>query len=131
MRARTVLMLTALIAVSLLSGGSAEASRAKPEPADMEGYLPEPMPPGFRVLVNELEGPAFADASGKTLYKWPLRGLRNGSIGDRKDAPSSCTPEVTRVNSGFMSIYPPGLLLPDLATRKSCQEVWPPVPAAQ
>ena len=69
----------------------------------------------------------FADASGRTLYKWPLKGLRNGDVGDRKNAASNCTSEVYTVNSGLMSPYPPGFTLPDAATRKSCAEVWPAV----
>lgn len=99
-------------------------------PAESEDYLPEPMPPGFRVTMNEVEGPVFADRSGKTLYTWPLHGLRNGDVGDRKNVPSSCTSRVERVNSGMMSPYPAGYTLPELAARKSCAEEWPPVLAA-
>ena len=109
----------ALLAL-LLFGASAGA-------AEREGWLPEPMPPGFQVLVNEVEGPVFADQSGKTLYKWPLHGLRNGNVGDRKNAPSACTSEIMKVNDGLMSPYPAGYTLPDVATRKSCADLWPAV----
>lgn len=93
----------------------------------MEEYVEARMPPGFQVVVTELEGPVFADAKGRTLYKWPLANLRNGATGDRKDGNSECTDEVMRVTSGLMSPYPGGLLLPNLDQRPSCAEVWPPV----
>src|SRR5690554_6214672 len=48
----------------------------------MEEYVKVPMPSGFQVVVTELEGPVFADANGRTLYKWPLQNLRNGATGD-------------------------------------------------
>ena len=94
---------------------------------DQERYVVEPLPAGFQVIHSELEGPVFANAQGRTLYKWPLRQLRNGDTGDRKGFPSNCTGEVFTVNAGMISPYPPGLLLPDAATRRSCQQVWPPV----
>ncbi len=95
-----------------------------------EVYVEEPMPPGFRVERNELEGPVFADAKGRTLYSWPLERLRNGDLGDRQNDASTCTDEVQTVNTGLMSPYPGGLELPDLETRPSCVDVWPPVLAA-
>ncbi|MHB1205663.1 MAG: COG4315 family predicted lipoprotein [Rhodospirillaceae bacterium] len=122
MRSHQVL-LAGLSALFLLAGGPAGAQKA----VEREGFLPEPMPPGFQVVSNEIEGPVFADPNGKTLYKWPLRGLRNGDVGDRKNAPSNCTTEIYTENSGLMSPYPPGLILPDAATRKSCVDVWPAV----
>jgi predicted lipoprotein with Yx(FWY)xxD motif len=95
---------------------------------DKESYVRVPMPPGIQVVATELEGPVFADANGKTLYIWPLTKLRNGDIGDRKDSGvSSCTDEVQKVTSGLMSPYPGGLLLPNVETRKSCTQVWPPL----
>lgn len=98
----------------------------------IEEYVDVPIPPGFQVVVTELEGPVFTDANGRTLYKWPLKNLRNGSTGDRKDGNQSvCTDEVMQVTSGLMSPYPPGLVLPNLDKRPSCVEVWPPVFAAE
>lgn len=94
---------------------------------EREVYREEPMPPGFKVIVADLEGPVFATAEGKTLYTWPLHALRNGATGDRESKPSVCTSEVLRVTAGLMSPYPPGLVLPDLDTRPSCVAVWPPV----
>jgi predicted lipoprotein with Yx(FWY)xxD motif len=98
----------------------------------MEEFVDVPIPLGFQVLDTELEGPVFADANGRTLYKWPLRNLRNGSTGDRKDGNKSvCTDEVLKVTSGLMSPYPPGLVLPNLDKRPSCIDIWPPVLAAE
>src|SRR5262245_955879 len=95
---------------------------------DKENSVRIPLPPGIQVIDSELDGPVFADANGKTLYIWPLTKLRNGDIGDRKDSGvSSCTDEVQKVTSGLMSPYPGGLLLPNLETRKSCTQTWPPL----
>lgn len=72
----------------------------------MEEYIDAPIPPGFKVLNTELDGPVFTDANGRTLYSWPLRNLRNGTTGDRKDGGKSmCTDEVLKVTSGLMSPY--------------------------
>src|SRR5690349_23203874 len=84
------------------------------------------MPPGFKVVATELEGPVFADSRGRTLYKWPIASLRNGYAGDPKDK-SACEDTVTIKTGGYMSPYPGGLDLPDLQTRKSCVALWPPV----
>lgn len=97
-----------------------------PDSTAREAYVRELVPPGFQVTHNALEGPVYADGDGKTLYKWPLGALRNGSTGDRKDGPSNCTDEVLRVSAGLMSPYPPDLVLPDADERLSCAEVWPP-----
>ncbi len=94
-----------------------------------EAYVHVPMPPGFRVVDTDLDGPVFADANGKTLYRWPREELRNGATGDNKGE-SECTSVKLTVNDGFMSPYPAGLLLPDLDQRPSCTEAWPPVRAA-
>jgi len=93
-----------------------------------EAYVHVAMPPGLRVADTELEGPVFADASGKTLYIWPREELRNGSAGDNRGE-SECTGVKLTVNDGFMSPYPAGLLLPDLDQRPSCTQAWPPVRA--
>ena len=96
-----------------------------------EDYVREPMPPGFRVEATELEGPVFADSRGRTLYRWPLRGLRNGDTGDRKGGVPNCGDHLYTESSGLMSPYPGGLLLPELDKRPSCAEVWPPVLASE
>lgn len=84
------------------------------------------MPPGFQVVISELEGPVFADANGKTLYQWPLRSMRNGNVGEPKGQPI-CDWQKTTETAGIITRYPPGLQLPDLDRRKSCAERWPPV----
>ena len=90
-----------------------------------ESYVSVPLPPHFRVQSTELEGPVFADAQGKTLYRWPFKNLRVGTTGDPK-ATSNCTQQKTTVNAGYMSPYPGGFTLPDLDRRLSCAEAWPP-----
>ncbi len=94
---------------------------------EIESYIEEEVPPGIQVVPTALEGPVYADASGRTLYTWPLIALRNGSIGDRKDGPSNCTDEMLRTEVGFMSPYPAGLVLPYAEQGVSCAQVWPPV----
>ncbi len=128
MRAYQVLMPAALAAVLLLAGDPAAAQQARGKPAPArEDFLPEPLPPGFQVIGNDIEGSVFADAQGRTLYRWPLRGLRNGDVGDRKNAASNCGGEIYAENSGLQSPWPPGLKLPDAGTRRSCQDLWPAV----
>jgi predicted lipoprotein with Yx(FWY)xxD motif len=94
-----------------------------------EDYVHEPMPPGFKVIVAEFEGPVFADAKGKTLYNWPRTSLRNGDAGEQKGKPT-CDDHKYTDNAGLMSPYPGGLELPEVETRPSCTDVWPPVLAA-
>ncbi|MCG8414660.1 MAG: hypothetical protein MI746_10625 [Pseudomonadales bacterium] len=83
------------------------------------------MPPGFRVEATA-EGPVFADGNGKTLYTWPQHKLRNGYSGEAKGTPG-CYDEVLTVTAGLMSPYPPGIKLPEIESRLSCMQLWPPV----
>lgn len=110
---------------SVVSGASADSIASRL----VEAYAPVAMPPGFRVESSELEGPVFADADGRTLYLWPLRLLRNGYSGEPKGIPA-CYGEVRTETAGLMSPYPPGLQLPELDTRPSCTDLWPPALAA-
>ncbi|MEM6709682.1 MAG: hypothetical protein AAF648_12945 [Pseudomonadota bacterium] len=89
-------------------------------------YREEPMPPGFRVQMTELEGPVFADALGRTLYTWPQHKHRNGYSGEAAGTPA-CYDEVRTTTAGLMSPYPAGIELPELETRPSCTDLWPPV----
>src|SRR5438105_1691487 len=57
------------------------ASAAGPK-SDVEDYVHEPMPPGFQVIISELEGAVFTDAARHTLYTWPLQSQRNRNVGD-------------------------------------------------
>ena len=95
-----------------------------------ELWLEEPMPPAFRVESTELEGPVYAGADGRTFYIWPLHVQRNGYSGESPGTPA-CYDEVLTVTAGLMSPYPAGIQLPDLDTRPSCTDLWPPVIAAR
>ncbi|MEO1077962.1 MAG: hypothetical protein AAFY29_00295 [Pseudomonadota bacterium] len=125
-------LLVCMAATAVLASPVQEARYWQaPDSTEREAYIAELMPPGFQVVSSALEGPVYADERGRTLYKWPLGALRNGSTGDRKDGPSNCTDEVLRVSAGLMSPYPPDLLLPDAEERLSCAEVWPPALAPE
>ena len=96
-----------------------------------EAYVEEPMPPGFKVMISPLDGPIYTTLEGKTLYDWPRAELRNGGTADMKGAASACDDVKTTENAGLMSPYPAGLELPELETRPSCAQAWPPVIAAE
>ena len=110
----------ALAATTVCATGANAARLASTEP-----YIPEAMPPGFRVEPSELDGPVFADPKGRTLYRWPFRTMRNGVTGDGKGE-SNCADAASTESAGLMSPYPGGLLLPELEKRPSCQAMWPP-----
>ena len=95
-----------------------------------EAYLEEKLPPGIQVVATALDGPVYADAQGRTMYKWPVSALRNGSLGDRANGPSNCTDEILRTEVGFMSPYPAGLILPYADEGVSCIQAWLPVTAS-
>ena len=126
-------MLAATIFAGALAGGmthgdfqpaaAADLTKAKATAKATE-YAQEPLPPGIQVISTELEGPVFADAQGRTLYKWPVKPLRNGAIGEQKTKPT-CDDTHYRETSGFMSPYPPGFELPEVDTRPSCLQLWP------
>lgn len=118
-----------LAAVLVITTGATAALAQSRGKAVLEDYVREPMPPGFQVVVADFEGPVFADASGKTLYFWPVTPLRNGDAGEQKGKPT-CGDVPYRVNAGLMSPYPGGLELPEVDTRPSCVEMWPPVLAS-
>lgn len=119
---RASLSFAALILLSANAFGADGAPREE---------IPDvPMPPGFRIETTELEGPVFADPSGKTLYTWPLVSSRLTAHGDRRGAPSDCNETVTTTTMGGLAPYPPGLILPDIDKRLSCAQAWPPVYAA-
>jgi predicted lipoprotein with Yx(FWY)xxD motif len=125
------LLALCLVALPLVAAASGTVSYWPEKSAEVkEQYEPVPMPPGFQIVVTEQEGPVFADARGHTLYTWPVRQLRNGPVGERKGQPS-CDKTVYTVNSGLMSPYPGGFELPEVATRPSCLDQWPPVLAAE
>lgn len=110
-------------------GLTAIVAMGAPAPPVTESYVHVPMPPHFRVEATELDGAVFADARGHTLYTWPFRVMRVGNTGDPKGQ-SHCTATKTTQSAGYMSPYPGGLELPELETRPSCVQKWPPVLAA-
>jgi predicted lipoprotein with Yx(FWY)xxD motif len=124
----------ALVMVAFMAGGmgaaSAQTERYRPAVKDLEDYVHDALPPGFSVQHTDVDGPVFVDAEGLTLYQWPLNSLRNGQAGEQKGGRPVCEDTKQTVNTGLMSPYPPGLLLPDLDTRPTCTQVWPPVIAA-
>lgn len=124
-----VATLAAVLSGAGLMLAAADSPRKPNIPGPVEDYVHAPMPPGFHVEITEIAGPVFADASGKTLYRWPLARLRNGDAGDQRGKPS-CSDQVYTETAGLMSPYPAGLVLPDADTRPSCAQMYPPVYAA-
>ena len=119
MRALRRLALVAMAGAVLVQGSAALAADRE------EAWIPEPMPRGFRVESSPMDGPVFANAEGRTLYRWPFRVMRNGVTGDPRGE-SVCTGVKYTESGGFMSPYPGGLVLPELDTRPACTDVWPP-----
>lgn len=105
--------------------GFPAAQAAEPK----EDFAREPMPPGFRVEINDIEGPVYANEQGRTLYVWPKRNLRAGIAGEDLGKPT-CGDEVVRLSNGGQSPYPAGYELPEIDTRPACTTLWPPVLAA-
>lgn len=116
-----IIACTALIALAADPGADVSYSA-------VEAYVEIPMPPGFRVESTELDGPVIADSRGRTIYQWPAHKLRNGYSGEFKGKPA-CFDEVVTVTAGLMSPYPAGIVLPELESRPSCMDLWPPVVA--
>ena len=111
----------ALIAGAALIGAGAAAPMSK---APVEAYIHEPMPPVIQVMGTEVDGPLFADANGRTLYIWPHRQLDAGDAGEQKGQALCGDAHYTKT-IGAMDPWPPGLELPDLASRPTCAAVWP------
>jgi predicted lipoprotein with Yx(FWY)xxD motif len=124
------LAITAVFAAGAFALTAADSPKKPNIPGPAEDYVRAPMPAEFHVEITELAGPVFADATGKTLYRWPLKNLRNGDAGEQKGKPS-CSDHVFTETSGLMSPYPPGLVLPDVETRPSCVQLYPPVLAPE
>ncbi len=121
----------AMLAAATLCFTSPAFAVSKPAAAGLtEAYEEEPVPPGFKVTISQLEGPLYTTLEGKTLYIWPRAELRNGGTADMKGSASACDDVKITESAGLMSPYPPGLELPDLDTRPTCAQAWPPVLAA-
>src|SRR5690348_1087200 len=96
---------------------AAAAQAAGPaKQAPVEAYIQEPMPAGVSVVGTEMDGPVFTNAQGHTLYVWPQRSLDGGLVGEAKGKPACDDTRYTKT-MGAMDPWPPGIQLPDLATR--------------
>ena len=115
----------ALASLALSAALSAQAA----ERGAREDYVSEPMPPGVQVIATEADGNVFTNAAGLTLYIWPQHEQRNGNAGEDAGKPL-CDNTVARETIGWMSPYPPGLELPELDTRPTCTQMWPPMLAS-
>lgn len=119
----------ALVALAL--GAPSLANAAESKKASVEAYVSEPLPAVIQVVGTEMDGPVYADAKGHTLYIFG-GGRERGGYGGGGDATdkSRCLDTVDKVTTGTMAPWPAGMELPDLATRKACAQVWPPLYAA-
>jgi predicted lipoprotein with Yx(FWY)xxD motif len=119
------LLLAAILGLSVAHRSLAD--RYHPPVPYLEDYQHVPMPPGFGVQHTDVDGPVFVDSRGMTLYTWPVNSLRNGDAGEDRGTAPRCDDTKYTTNDGLMSPYPAGLLLPDLDSRPTCIQVWPPV----
>ncbi len=117
--------LISIVAAACIAAGGAYGASSR-EAQGREDYVRDPMPPGFQVISSEVDGPVFADASGRALYSWPVGSQRNGNAGEQKGKPTCDNTRYTE-NAGLMSPYPGGLTLPEVETRPSCLDLWPAV----
>ena len=117
-----------IAAAIFLMMGSADAASAADSKALFEDYIREPMPAGIQVVQSEFEGAVFADANGRTLYRWPATNMRNGDAGESAGKPA-CFDTRYRETAGFTSPWPAGTLLPEADTRPTCIQHWPVVVA--
>lgn len=122
------------VAMGVVAGLAAQAIfdpavAAQRGKAEVENYVREAMPPGFQIIVTELEGPVFATSEGKTIYRWPVGGMRNGSTGEGAGKPA-CYDVQYKETVGLQSPWPAGNILPRADTRPTCVQHWPPVYAS-
>ena len=73
-------LLCAVFAPALFAPLIAACSPSLVRPAGEDFVSPE-RPVGIQIEPTELEGPVFADASGRTLYRWPQKNLRKRERG--------------------------------------------------
>ena len=111
---------------AFVAGGAVFAADTKG--GAIEAYVKEPMPAFIQVVGTDMDGPVYADTKGHTLYVFGGGRERGGygGGGDAKDK-SKCLDTVDRVTTGTMAPWPAGMELPDMATRKACAQVWPPL----
>lgn len=123
-RITAITVSAALISVAFAATGAAAADMGS-ESRVTEAYREIPTPPNFRIEATLIDGPVFANESGKTLYKWPQHRLRNGYSGEAPSTPE-CYDQVLTVTAGLMSPYPAGIQLPEIELRPSCTDLWTP-----
>lgn len=123
------LAVAAALASTVLAATSFAATDAGDLSSATEPYREIPTPPNFRIEATPIDGPVFANASGKTLYEWPQHRLRNGYSGEAPSTPE-CYDQVLTVTAGLMSPYPAGIKLPEINLRPSCTDLWTPELAA-
>ena len=126
---RYLRIVTAVVAVVGCAVAFAPAGMSASSKSDSSDYVQEPLPPGIRVVMSELEGPVFADATGHTLYHWQHKAIRNNTSGE-SEGEINCYDTPTRYAVGFTSPYPGGSELPNPDNRPTCTQHWPPVLAA-
>jgi predicted lipoprotein with Yx(FWY)xxD motif len=117
------------ISFAALSAPAGAESAAKSTPLDVEDYLRVPLPPGFSIQPTELEGMVFADRQGRTLYHWPMFELRSGYSGNPLGK-STCENQRITTSAALAGLFPPGLIMPEVETRPSCTDMWPPALAS-
>ncbi|GLR90992.1 hypothetical protein [Bradyrhizobium iriomotense] len=113
----------ALAGLSLVTPAFGEGYR--PPVVELEDYERVPLPTGFGVQQTDADGPVFTDARGMTLYSWPLELQRNGNAGEAPGRPGCDNTRYT-VNEKLEG-GPAGFILPEVDTRPSCIDLWPPV----
>ncbi len=118
-------ILTAVVSIVGCVAVYGFAGAAAPK-KEAEDYIRGPMPPGIQVINTELEGAVFADAQGRTLYTWPAQQQRNGNLGEVAGKPT-CNDVKYRETVGMTIPYPAGMELPEVDTRPTCVQHWPPL----
>src|SRR5690348_14936055 len=103
---RHLRILTAVFSVAGFVAAHGYVAAAAPK-TEMAAYVREPMPPDFQVVNTELEGPVFADASGRTLYQWPKETLRGAYAGEEEGKPG-CYDIHYYETAGYFGPYPGG-----------------------
>ena len=98
-------------------------SIASPYAARAEDYVDVPMPPRLKVEQTLLEGPVFATAEGKTLYRWEAQAP--GKAGN-----PACDSTHYRTTFAGASDGGGGLVLPEADKRPACEDIWPPAHAS-
>ncbi len=129
-----VLGVAAILALSAVATANAQSRSAAPasnQRGQIEAYIEEPLPPAFKVVRTDVDGPVFADANGRPLYIWQGRGQNNLGYRGEQEGKPTCGDTVQRTTAGFHEPYPAGLILPDVENRPSCAAMWPPVLAEE